>query len=166
MLQPVRRRTWAPSGETPLHYAWDRHDRISAISALSLSPRRRRVGLYFSLASNNIRAPDVMSFLRQLHRHLGRHLIVVMDRYQVHRSAVRQLSEQGVEWLDVEWLPAYAPDLNPVEAVWSHSKHSELANFIPADIDHLHDQLHFTLDGYRTDPRLKRSFFEFAELAV
>ena len=33
MLQPLLRRTWAPQGETPLSHAWDRHDRLSVISA-------------------------------------------------------------------------------------------------------------------------------------
>jgi putative transposase len=37
----------------------------------------------------------------------------------------------------VEWLPPYAPDLNPVEAVWGHTKYSDLANFAPADLNDL-----------------------------
>ncbi len=39
MLQPVVRRTWAPRGETPVHRSWDRHDRLSVISAITVSPR-------------------------------------------------------------------------------------------------------------------------------
>ena len=31
----------------------------------------------------------------------------------------------------VEWLPAYAPDLNPVEPAWSHTKYGDLANYVP-----------------------------------
>jgi hypothetical protein len=31
MLQPVRRRTWAPSGQTPYHDAWDRHERLRVV---------------------------------------------------------------------------------------------------------------------------------------
>ena len=31
MLQPLRRRTWAPRGQTPVQYAWDRHDRFSVL---------------------------------------------------------------------------------------------------------------------------------------
>ena len=33
MLQPLRRRTWAPSGQTPLQDAWDRHDRLSVVGS-------------------------------------------------------------------------------------------------------------------------------------
>ena len=41
MLQPVVRRTWAPQGQTPIQYSWDRHDRLAAIAAITLAPLRR-----------------------------------------------------------------------------------------------------------------------------
>jgi transposase len=39
--------------------------------------------------------------------------------------------------VEFEWLPAYAPELNPVEARWSNTKYSDLANFVPDDTPHL-----------------------------
>lgn len=48
MLMGTVCRTWAPRGETPqIRYRY-KHDRLSVISGLSLSPRRQRVGLYYS----------------------------------------------------------------------------------------------------------------------
>ena len=76
MLQPVVRRTWSPRGQTPIHYSWDRHDRLSVISGLSVSPVRRRVGLYFRCHRHNIRHADVCDFFRHLLRHLRGHVIV------------------------------------------------------------------------------------------
>jgi len=38
-------------------------------------------------------------------------------------------------WLTVERLPGYAPDLNPVETLWSNVKGQELANRCSKDID-------------------------------
>lgn len=52
MLQPVVRRPWASRGRTPIQYSWDHHDRLSAISALTLPPKRKRLGLYFQLYSH------------------------------------------------------------------------------------------------------------------
>ena len=92
MLQPVRRRTWAPRGQTPIQRVWDRHDRWSVISALTLSPNRRRIGFWFDLHDQNIKAPQLMEFLRELRRQTRRKMIVVCDRYSVHRSALKQLS--------------------------------------------------------------------------
>lgn len=166
MLQPVCRRTWAPRGQTPIQRAWDRHDRLSTIAAVALSPRRQRLGLFFQIRAHNIRGPDMVSFLRALHRQVRRPIILVWDRYSVHRSAAKKLREAGGQWLHVEWLPAYAPDLNPVEAVWSHTKHSELANYIPDNIDCLHDTLGDSLNDLHFDQRLLRSFFGWAELKL
>ena len=105
-------------------------------------------------------------YLRELHRQLRRPLLVVMDRLNVHRAAVRQLRKAGARWLDVEWLPAYAPELNPVEAIWSHAKYSTLANFVPDDVDHLRDAVIEAVGDLEWDQRLKESFFQTAKLSL
>ena len=122
MLQPVVRRTWAPRGQTPIQSSWDRHDRLSGISAITVAPSRRRLGLYFQIHSDNVRWDKVIAFLAVLHQHLRRKFIVVLDRLNAHRKPVRLLRAEHPEWFEVEWLPAYAPDLNPVEMVWNHTK--------------------------------------------
>lgn len=162
MLQPLRRRTWAPRGQTPLQYAWDRHDRFSVLGALSLAPWALRIGVYFRLHDHNIHAVDVADFVKQLHRQLRRRLIVVWDRWNVHRSAAKQLAR--FNWLEIEYLPAYAPELNPVEAMWNHTKYSDLANFIPHDAEHLGVSITDSLNAQRRDPYLKYSFFRYAKL--
>jgi len=166
MLQPLVRRTWAPKGQTPLQYSWDRHDRLSVIAALTVSPHRRRLGLYFQIHGHNIRFDDVIAFLSWVHRHVRRKLIVVLDRYSAHRKAVRLLKEARAEWLEVVWLPAYAPDLNPVEMVWNHSKYSTLANFIPDDLAHLEQAVTASINDIRQMHRLRRSFFTHAGLEL
>ena len=132
MLQPLVRRTWAPRGERPVMYCWARHDRLSVIAGLTLSSRRRRIGLYFTIHPRNVKTPEVEAFIRQVQRRLGRPLVVVMDRLAAHRSAARRL--KGDERFVIEWLPGYAPDLNPVEAVWSQTKYTDLANYVPQDV--------------------------------
>jgi transposase len=163
MLQPLRRRTWAPCGQTPVHYAWDRHDRWSVLGALSLAPWALRIGVYFRLHDHNIHAVDVVDFVKQLHRQLRRRLILVWDRWNVHRSAAKQLAR--FNWLEIEYLPAYAPELNPVEAMWNHTKYSDLANFIPHDAKQLGTSIADSLNDQRHDAQLKYSFFRYAKLA-
>jgi transposase len=159
MLQPVVRRTWAPRGQTPIQYSWDRHDRLSVISAITVAPLRRRLGLYFQIHDHNIRFAEVMAFLSLLHRHLRRKFILVLDRYNAHRKAVRLLQAEHPDWFEVEWLPAYAPDLNPVEMVWNRTKYADLANFIPEDVHHLHQAVTTSLESTRAQSNLLRSFF-------
>jgi transposase len=164
LLQPVNRRTWAPRGETPVQYASARHDRLSTIGAVTLSPERQRINTYWQFYAGNIVATDVVAFLRHLHRQIGRKLIVVLDRFNVHRKAARLLREQGAGWLTIEWLPAYAPDLNPVEAMWSCTKYGDLANYIPETIDELGEVVVDSLISQYGDHSIKRSYFKTAKL--
>lgn len=136
------------------------------IGSLTVSPRRRRVQLAFQMHGHNIRAPDIMRYLYALHRQHPGPLIVVMDRLSVHRAAVRKMRARGVRWLHVEWLPAYAPDLNPVEALWSHAKYSTLANFAPDDADHLFDAVTEAVGDLHFAPPLLQSFFHAAKLSL
>lgn len=137
---------------------------MSVIGSLAVSPRRRRVKLCFQVQPRNVRAADVMRYLRALHQQHGGPLIVVMDRLNVHRAAVKRLQQRGASWLSVEWLPPYAPDLNPVEALWSHAKYSTLANFVPDDFEHLSDAVLDAVDDIYFKPLLLRSFFQAARL--
>ncbi len=91
MLQPTVRRTWAPRGETPVLKSWDRHDRLSVTSAITLSPIQHRLALFWRVQSENVRGPDVASFLRGLRRASGRRLLVILDRLGAHRTAARLL---------------------------------------------------------------------------
>ena len=66
----------------------------------------------------------------------------------------------------VEWLPAYAPDLNPTEQVWNHTKYTDLANFIPDDRADLHAHVEASLGAQCNQSKLLRSFFQTAKLKL
>ena len=167
MLQPVVRRTWAPRGQTPVLAQWDRRDRLSVISAISLSPRRWHLGLYWQIHRYNIRGEQVVPFLRRLRRHLGRRIILILDRWSVHRAVVlRRFIERHHASLEIEWLPRYAPDLNPVEQVWNHAKYSDLPNVAPADLDMLDPLVSASLARTRDQQTLLRAFFRLAQLRL
>lgn len=166
MLQPTVRRTWAPKGQTPIHKSWDRRDRLSAISAITVSPRRRRLGLYFDILDHNVRTDDFEHFIASLLRRLGRPITLVMDRYAVHRAAAKRLHARFGRRIVVEWLPAYAPELNPDEQVWNRAKHVDLANFIPDDVLDLGRSMAASFRSTRGRPALLRSFFDHAELPL
>ena len=91
MLTPTVRRTLAPRGKTPVLRSWDRHDRITALSAVAVSPVRRRLGLYFRLLPDdaNAHGEDTVAFLRQLRRHIPGPMTILWDRANIHdRSKV------------------------------------------------------------------------------
>ena len=140
--------------------------RLSVIGSLAVSPRRRRIRLAFRLQNHNVRTPDVVRYLCALHRQHPGPLVVVLDRLNVHRAAVKRLQSRGANWLSVEWLPAYAPDLNPVEALRSHAKYTALGNFVPEDVDHLEDAVIEAIGDTHFSSPLLRSFFHAAKLTL
>src|SRR5437588_6107782 len=116
LLTPTRRRTLAPRGQTPVLPAWNRHDRISAISCVTLGPQAKQPELYFELlpADLNVTAEDSVAFLRQLRRELPGPWTVVWDRHNIHgRSRLVQAWLADEPDVRVENLPGYAPALNP-----------------------------------------------------
>ncbi len=167
MLQPVVRRTWAPQGQTPIQYSWDRRDRLSLMAAISLAPQRRRFNIYFRLYSHNIRGPDMVTFVRMLRRHVRRPIVLILDRWSVHRSKVLgEYLQRHASTIQVEWLPAYAPDLNPVEQIWNHTKYSDLANYLPADVEELAEAVTHSVQAQPKQPSLVQSYFQFAGLEL
>jgi transposase len=135
--------------------------------ALTCPPQRKRLGFYFRLHSHNIRTSHLLAFLRRLQRHLRRPLLLVLDRWSVHRAAVAHLVAQRPPWLvGVSWLPPYAPELNPVEQIWNHTKYRELANYLPEDLAALQDAVGFSLAGTRFQQTLLRSCFRYAKLQL
>jgi len=166
MLQPVRRRTWAPRGQTPVHRAWDRHDRLSVIGTITVSPRRRHLGEYFRILARNACTEDIVRFVERLHRQLPRKIILVWDRAGPHRRAAKLLLDEHADWLTIEWLPAYAPELNPEELCWKHTKYDDLANFIPDDLEELHKAVEASISRQRYNGQLLRSHFDHAKLKL
>lgn len=116
-----------------------RHDKISVISGLAVSPKRRRLSLYFRFHMENITGNDAADFLRHLLRHLPGPAIVIWDNAQIHKGpAVREVCRSPR--LHLERLPPYAPELNPDEGVWGYAKRA-LANGRPDDQWELLDEL-------------------------
>jgi transposase len=136
------------------------------IGVLTLSPTRTHVGACFDVRRENIRAEHVIDFLRRLRRKIRRPLIVVWDRWNVHRSAASRIAAAGWKHIEFEPLPAYAPELNPVEAMWSHAKYAKLANYVPDDADELDLAVRASLKDQVRNHRLKRSYFNTAQLRL
>jgi transposase len=142
-LTPTIVATWAPVGKTPTVHHFDRHDRVSVISGISVSPARQRLNLYFQLYTENIRQLQARDFLRQLLRHLHGHVFVLWDGANPHRGLlVRELCARSKR-LHLQRFPAYAPEFNPDEGVWKLAK-QRLANGQCRDVTAL---MHAVLDS-------------------
>ena len=169
MLTPTVRRTWAPQGRTPVLSAWDRRDRISAISSITVSPKNRIVNLYFDLLpdNTNVHGDDVVEYLRRLRSHLGSRMTILWDGSRVHdrSGAVQQFLAEHPE-IRTERIPAYAPELNPDELVWAWTKYGRLGNLAADNTPCLRDYIQTELNYLRRHPELLASFIDKTELTV
>jgi transposase len=134
----VVRRTWSRRGQTPvLRQVGGKRKKVSAIAALCVSPERREVRLYFQLrVDQNFNAAAVRGFLGQLARHFREPLLLVWDRAKIHRPPATAVFLDLLEWWQF-YFPPHAPELNPVEYLWSYLKTKPLVNLACPDVDAL-----------------------------
>jgi len=128
--RPSIRRTWAPRGQTPIlihHFRWKK---LVVCAALGFRWDGRRHQLWFRTAPGDCNRHRVLAVLKALARDVrGRRIILIWDQLPAHKSAlVRDWLQAQPHWLRIEWLPGYAPELNPAEPLWGNIKGCELAN--------------------------------------
>lgn len=158
-------RTWAPRGQTPTHKAAFNWQRLSVIAALAVAPDLGRVRLFLSWRPSSIDHAAVIAFLRSLRRHLRASALLVWDRLGAHIARpTRTHLERQRHWLDIEWLPPYAPELNPVEYVWNHLDRTGLANFAPDDLGELALQVQRGVRRMRRTADLAFAFLKHSRL--
>ena len=163
LLIPNVVKSWAPRGRTPVLRQRCRRDKISVISAISVSPKRRRLGLYYQLWFDNIGQLEVGAFLRHLLRHLRGPVIALLDNSSTHKGEpLRQLLSRHRR-LGIEYFPSYAPQLNPDEGVGSLAKR-DLANGQPNDVDERMEQSIDSIDSIRNSSAKLRACILQSEL--
>jgi len=155
-LLPGKVRTYAPEGSTPVIHEWQTRDHLSVMGGVTPTGK-----LYVLVRQESLNGLHTIEFLKHLIRHIGRRLLVIWDGSPIHRrvAVTDFLASATGRGVRVERLPAYAPDLNPVEGSWQHLKHVEMRNLATLDLEELHLELHLAIGRLRQKPRLIRSFF-------
>jgi DDE superfamily endonuclease len=143
LIPPVRR-TWSRQGCTPIlrhPMAWKR---ASMAAALGYHPDGTRARLCFHLQPDSYDTDALIGVLEQLKGfYAGHRVVLIWDGLSSHWShKMRAHLDAQRDWLTVERLPAYAPELNPVEYLWANLKGGELANGAGDTIAEVADQAH------------------------
>lgn len=141
--------------------------RMSAIGALTYPLDGRPPRVYVHTHLETVRTPHVVRFLEHLHRFVPGPVVLIWDRLNQHRSvAVREWAEAHAEWISLEFLPAYAPELNPVEALWSWVKGSQMANWSAETLARVRQRLRRASGRARHRPHLLWGFLAKAGLSL
>ena len=144
-LRPPKGRTWGRRGATPVVKVTAAGTKRVSIAGLVCTRPGQAPRLFWRTHVN--RGPargrrkgfaeaGYARLLDAAHRRLGGPIVMVWDNLNTHTSAAMRQLAAARPWLTIAQLPPYAPEFNPVEAVWSHLKRS-LANLAKCGIDHL-----------------------------
>jgi len=168
LLAPLVRRSWAPCGQTPVLYQRGRHhQKVSAIAAVCVSPRRDQVRLYFRLyPGRDVDSARVIAFLKALNAELRTDWCLVWDRLNAHRAKATQAWLRTVPRLRTVFFPSYAPELNPVEYLWAWTKMNPLANRPIHEIDQLAVVARNSARSLQNHELLLRSFIQHSPLSL
>lgn len=159
-LLPAVARTYAPEGHPPVLHEWQTRDHLSVMGGATST------GRFYTLArQTSLTGRHTIEFLAHILRYAERWL-VIWDGSPIHRRVQVQEFTDSLprRRLHIERLPAYAPDLNPVEWVWRHLKHVELRNVICLDLEDIHQEFHLAVGRLRHKTQLFDSFFRAAGL--
>jgi transposase len=139
---------------------WWTRDHLSAISILSPEGKLSLHG-----QDQAINAADVIAFLAHLLREVPGRLLILWDGAPIHRSHLLKafLAKGAAHSLHLERLPAYAPELNPGEGLWSHLKGVERRNVCGFSIPHRRHERRDAVKRARQKPRSIQGFFRGAK---
>lgn len=166
LLSPLVRRTQAPCGHPPVLKVRIRYrQKVSVAGALVLDPQDQQVRLFhWAYLNKTVSTARSARHLQNLRDRLARPMIVVWDRSTIHQGdPIRNLLARNPD-VSIESLPPYAPDLNPVEQLWSYEKYGRLANFAPETAQQLKKVIQRDFRAIKKKPDLLKSLWKGASL--
>ncbi|MFD9467316.1 transposase [Streptomyces sp. NPDC060027] len=159
-MTPLVAHTWGRRGHTPVvrGRSWRRWS-IAAMccykpggtSRLIYRPRRHRK---HREGRNSFAWSDYRDLVVRAHIQFGTPIVLIWDNLNTHRAAGMREYAAAHDWLTIVQLPSYAPDLNPVEGIWSLLWRSPLANVAFTDDEHLERTLRRGMRRIQLQPDL------------
>jgi transposase len=160
-MTPTVRTTQAPMGQTPvLPHRTARREKVSVAASLWQTPQGQVRLHHWSYPNTYLNAEEYAEYLRDLlqERFRGQPVTLLHDEGNLHRGEPIEEVLEDFPLVRLEFMPTYAPELNPVEAVWNHLKRDKLANFAPQDVHHLNNVLMDALLPLHCDQARLRTF--------
>jgi transposase len=170
LMNPCLKATWAPAGQTPVvPYRNRHHKKVSALGAITLAPTTGAMDLLIDwYPGSYVRGAEAATFVQRLLKHVPGDgpVDLVWDNLQAHKSPlVKQIATDHPR-LRIHYLPPYAPDLNPVEPLWSMTKYHGMANHAIDNLAELEATARRHVARVAGDPTLLAACFKAAGLAV
>jgi hypothetical protein len=139
---------------------------VSSVVAMTAPLDGRPPALYARHFLGSIHATEVIAALRYFRRRLGRPLLIAWDHLSAHtsRETADFLAAHPADF-QIQWLPGYAPEVNPDEQCNRWVKH-DMENALPDSVDELRRTVRGRFARLRHRPTVLRGFFRHAGLNV
>lgn len=127
---------------------------------IKYTPKGNNPKLFFHIQPGPMDQYDFIDLLKDIKKEMrNKKLLLIWDRLPAHRSrAVAKHIDSQALWLRVEHYPGYAPELNPVEFMWSSMKGKDLAQVPPRGLKHLKGIARKSARRIRSNPSLLKGF--------
>lgn len=166
-MNPSIKATWAPRGKTPVVVYRNRHHKkVSVLGALALSRQGTVTVLTDWYPGSYVRGEEAAAFLLRLLRDVAGPIEMIWDNLQAHKSPLVKAVVREHPRLTVHYLPPYAPDLNPVEHLWSQAKYHRMANHAIDDLETLESEARRHVGDIAKEQHLLQACFASAELPI
>ena len=173
-LRPPKATTWSRRGHTPVVTVSGKGSgRVTIAGLVCYRPGQRGHLSYRMLVQRgrkgerrSLSEADYAAAITAAHHQLHAPLIVCWDNLNTHVSAeMSKFITAHDDWLTVQRLPAYAPELNPVEGVWANLKNG-LGNLAVRSVDQLAAAVKTRLKRIQYRPELTDAFFAHTGLTL
>lgn len=125
--------------------------RITAAGMILFNTKSKRTNALAWLSKRGMRKEKLLSILKDIKRRYGRkHFILLWDGLPAHKAKIVQtFIKENTAWLIVHRFPAYAPEFNPQEYLWSAVKRKDMGNYCPSTSAELRSKVYRTLKKRR-----------------
>ena len=148
-------RTYGLQGKTPVVVTSGQRQSLNVISAVNA-----RGEFWAATYTGKLNAEAFVAFLQNFMKGRRGKVFLVVDGHPAHKAnRVTDLVASMEGRLELHPLPAYAPDLNPDEFVWSHMKTNGVSKKPLKKNESLKDRIEEDLLNLYENPALVRSFF-------
>lgn len=152
----VRGRGFAPRGETPVINATAKYENLSMISAIT---NRGRV--HWMIVEGAVNIEQFIEFLKRLIKYSRHKIFLIVDNLKVHHAIkVKQWLQKNVKRIELFFLPAYSPDLNPDEHLNADLKYGVGSRAPSRSKKHLKAAAEDHLEMLKNSPNRIRKYFK------
>ena len=147
------RRTWALKGKTPTLVSSGSWKNLTMAALLVFTPKGRNPRVMFRLQAGAMKKEHFLVYLKDIKKELkGKKLLLIWDGLPGHTAGiVAAWIKDQKSWLRVERYPGYAPELSPVEFLWSPMKAKDLAHIPPQGLGELTRRVRRAFRRIRSD---------------